>query len=262
MLSGMILLNDTVMILTKDIPVDYDDAQHLYSTPQRKYVSASQLVEKFCQPFDAFTISIAYAAKHGGTPEYWRQQWKNKNDVSKVRGNLIHDANEENLHGRMMDMFQGKSLVVQGDRVEEVHPWIQRPDGVYTERKLWHHGYGIAGRADKIIILSAGLDRYAHIEDYKTNAKLEMYSHRFKHNGQYKMMKPPLAHVMDCNWYHYCLQLSLYMLMLEYQGFLPGTMSIWHYPHATPDNPSPKRIKYDVPYMKKEVILMCNFINR
>ena len=267
------------MLITKDVEVDYNDDLHRYSLLGEKYTSASQLVEKYCNKFPD-DAHIKYAEKHGNTPEYWKAKWQEKNDKSKVRGDAIHDANEIALHGRMLDIFNQQQIPVQGPITEPI-PWIERPDGVYTERKLWHHGYKIAGRADKIILLTAddntekweslayntwrtkglvttGLKRYAHVEDYKTNEKLNFESYQFK-NGTRKMLKYPLSHLMDCNWVHYCLQLSTYMLMLEYQGFLPGTMSIIHFPHPTEECPNPQKQKYDVPYMKKEVILMCKF---
>lgn len=247
----------------KILPVDYNDAAHLYSMGGSRYTSASQLVEKFTNPFDAIQVATNYALKHGQTPEYWMQKWKQKNEASKVRGNRIHDANEVALHGRMIDIFQGSQLPVQGEFINETVPWFDRPDGVYTEQKLWHHGYKIAGRADKIILTSSPLVtcRYANIEDYKTNESLNFESYQFK-NGSHKMMKPPIAYLQDCNWIHYCLQLSAYMFMLEYQGFLPGTMTITHYPHPTEEDPHPEKKKYEVPYLKKEIVLMCNFINR
>jgi len=267
-------------MLTKDTEVDYNDAAHRYSVAGQRYTSASQLVEKFTNKFDAVTVAINYARKHGQTPEYWIEQWAKKNSASLERGNAIHDANETVLHARMIDTFNHQQIPVIGETTPESIPWIERPDGVYTERKLWHHGYRIAGRADKIILLThkpesehplakmefemlygTGIKRYANVEDYKTNEKLNFESYQFK-DGKRKMMLAPLTHIQDCNWFHYCLQLSTYMFMLEYQGFIPGTMYIIHYPHPTADNPNPQKQKHEVPYMKKEVLAMCNYINK
>ena len=264
--------NVTNIILNKDTPVAYDDAKHLYSAAGRRYVSASQLVEKFVNPFDSPEVAKRYAEKHGMTAEYWLNQWATKNEKSKIRGNHIHDTNELILQAKMIDRFNDHQLTVHADAVTEEDPWITRPDGIYTERKIWHHGYRIAGRADKIILLSmpnfaesttyeTRTIRYAHIEDYKTNERLDFESYQFR-NSSRKMMKPPLGHVMDCNIWHYYLQLSTYMFMLEYQGFTPGTMTIIHYPHPSADNPNPKPIRYNVPYLKKEVLMMVKFINR
>lgn len=249
-------------------PVDYDDSQHLYSMQGRKYTSASQLYELFKEPFPE-DAHIRYAEKHGGTPEYWKAKWAEKNQKSTHRGTIIHDANEVALTGMMIDRVHGQEYKVMGDVIRDEDPWYNRPDGVYLEKKLWHHGYRIAGRADKITLTTAqeqvgnawAHNRYAHVDDYKTNEKLERESYQFK-NGNYKMMKPPLGHLMDCNWIHYCLQLSTYMLMLEYQGFLPGKMRIKHYPHPTAEDPNPVPVWYDVPYLKKEVVLMCTYLNR
>ena len=252
------------MLLTKDTEIDYNDAAHRYSIGGQRYTSASQLVEKFTNKFDGPAVAINYARKHGETPEYWLAKWANKNSASLERGNAIHDANETVLHARMIDVFNDQQIPVIGETTPESIPWINRPDGVYTERKLWHHGYKIAGRADKIILLTHSnniYERVANVEDYKTNEKLNFESYEFR-DGNHKMMLAPLTYIQDCNWFHYCLQLSTYMFMLEYQGFLPGTMHIIHYPHPTADNPNPQKQRHEVPYMKKEVLAMCNYINK
>jgi len=256
------------------LPVDYNDALHKYSLNGTGYTSASQLVEKFTNKFDAAAVAENYARKNGQTAAYWIEQWAKKNSASLERGNRIHDANEMALHGRMIDTVNGQQMPVIGEVIQETIPWIERPDGVYTERKLWHHGYKIAGRADKIILLTetggnmlakefANNYRYriANIEDYKTNEKLNFESYQYR-DGNRKMMLRPLTYIQDCNWFHYCLQLSTYMFMLEYQGFIPGTMHIIHYPHPTAEEPNPQKQRHEVPYMKKEVIAMCNFINK
>lgn len=252
------------------LPPEYDDAIHRYSFQGIPYTSSTQVVEKFSHPFDQQSVAIAYAAKHGNTPEYWIQQWNQKRDESLVRGNGIHDANETALQGMQLASFQGTARPVHGPAIREEDDWYQRPDGIYTERKLWHHGYRVAGRADKIILETHGYIssmpatgkepreavRTAHIEDYKTNEKLDKVSYQYKSTGDYKMMKAPIAHIMDCNWWHYCLQLSLYMFMLEYQGFKPGTMSIIHYPHEG------GKESHQVPYLRKEVVLMLQWLPR
>lgn len=251
-------------MLNEDVPVDYEDSTHTYTAGKIKYTSASQLSERFQEPFPE-DAHIRYAEKHGNTPEYWKALWDVKNKRSRDRGDEIHEAEQIVGEGRMIQPFQGQLLQVISWAVTDGVPWFQRPDGVYQERKLWHHGLRIAGRADKVIITTHPTIkkvRYAHIEDYKTNEKLNMKSWCNPKTSKYKMMKPPIAYLMDCNWIHYCLQLSAYMLMLEYQGFTPGEMTIIWYPHPTEEDPSPKKQFLKVPYMKKEVLAMCTFINK
>ena len=260
------------MEITRNTVVQYDDPSHTYSLNGKQYLSASQIVGLFSQPFDGPAVAARYAAENGFTPEYWLAKWEEKKNKSLVRGNTIHDANDLSLNARMIDVIDGEVIPVRGDIYDDSYPWYQRPDGVYTERMLWHHGYNIAGRSDKVVrrthhhklpldnSQAAHIVRLADVEDYKTNEKLEFVSYRFR-NGRYKMMLEPLSHVMDCNMAHYTLQLSLYMFMLEYQGFEPGRMYIKHYPHPTEENPNPKPVYHNLTYMKREVIAMLNHIN-
>lgn len=250
-------------------PVEYEDSQHRYSYGGHRYLSATQIVEKFCVPFDALAVATRYAQKNGFTAQYWMDQWEQKNLRSKERGNYIHAANELSLHGRMIDRWQGQTITVQGDSITDAVPWIQRPDGVYLERKVWHHGMRTAGRVDKIILYTDPNNRsrrYVDIQDYKTNERLEKVSYQFKGSGNYKMMLPPLGYIMDSNWWHYQLQLSLYMFMMEYQGFIPGEMAIIYYPHPTADDKGnlvdPPRQIHPVTYMKKEVLSMLSYLRR
>ena len=251
-------------MMDQNTPVDYEDSAHRYFVGGINYTSASQLVEKFRPPFDAVVESIKYAAKWGNSPEYWRAKWEKKNAVSKERGNLVHNKEEVIAYGRMGEKFHDKFIPVHNPAfVEEGIPWIKRPDGLYIENKVWHHGYKLAGRADRIILdTSADGVRRAHVEDWKSNETLHFKSYQNPRTGNFKVMRPPLGHIMDCNVWHYYLQLSEYMFMLEYQGFVPGTITMIHVPHPTELISFPKKVRYDVPYLKKEVLLMCKYLNQ
>ena len=41
-------------------------------------------------------------------------------------------------------------------------------------------------------------------------------------------MKPPVNHLMDCNYIHYELQISMYAWMLQQFGFVPRNLAFHH----------------------------------
>lgn len=246
------------MTPTKDTVVHYDDPTHVYSYGGVRYLSSSQIVEKFTQPFDTWAVAEKYACKNGMTAEYWVEQWTKIKDDSLVRGNTIHDANDLSLNARMIDVIDGEVVPVVGDYYDDSYPWFQRPDGVYTERMLWHHGYKIAGRSDKIRLRTENGIRYADVEDYKTNKSIDLESFK-PYKGKHKMMLYPVNYIMDCNAMHYNLQLSIYMFMLEYQGFVPGKMRIIHYPHPF-GLQQPPPVYYEMSYLKREVVTILNHL--
>jgi hypothetical protein len=240
--------------------VDYDDPSHRYFLGNITYRSATQIVDKFIPPFDAQLRARGMVEKYGQTVEYWLKEWKQVNATSLVRGDKIHSDKEELAHNRGFTHFRNKDFRVYNRALFEAHvPYIKLPDGCYPELKLWRHDYKIAGRSDKLIFDTIHGIRFAHIDDYKTNKKIEKESWQ-NIDGSYKMMLAPLGHLMDCNWVHYALQLSLYQFMLEYHGFSIGKRRIIHFPHPIEFLGTPAPVTYELPYLRKEVLAMLSHL--
>lgn len=245
--------------------VEYDDVEHRYSLGQRVYRSSTQIVEKFVVPFDEKRWSEEFSDRYGQPPEYWIAKWKGINQTSLKRGKLIHDERENFLHNRGFDHINDIRFPVFNLNIP-----IQKPkgldysrlcDGVYPELKVWRHDWRIAGRIDKPIIETVNGSRFAHIDDYKTGKSISQESYRDWKTGQYQMMLGPLAHLMDCEFNHYTLQLSIYQFMLEYFGFKPGFRRIIHYRHRQEwMHEDPKPVIIHVPYMRNEVLMMLNHL--
>lgn len=248
--------------------VDYDDSIHRYFLGDTPYLSATQLVEKFCNPFDANKWLNWMVYKHGSTIEYWKEKWKKINTTSLERGNTIHKIEEDLVPDpRKSHTFScGKVITL---------PYSQYPSGVYAELKLWRHDWKIAGRADRVVLHPMTMYdgnppfkypfdyRIADVEDHKTNACIEMQSYKDMETKERIMMLRPLEHLMDCNYYHYSLQLSIYQYMLEYFGFMPGHRRIIHHPHPIPDIPGiPTPRILELPYLRNEVKAMLKYLNK
>lgn len=245
--------------------VVYRDQDHTYWGPEgRRYLSASQIVDKFKPAFDREGISESYALRAGHDATYWQEQWNEKRDKSLSRGNHIHDLREQIILSRGMDMHNGRPLPVPNPDLYPVHtPWKQMPDGIYPEAKLWNHTWQIAGRTDKLVIRTESDGRYADIDDYKTGELIRFQSYCNK-QGEYNMLLPPVSHLMNCEAMIYRLQTSLYMFMAECQGFKPGRITLIHFPHipmmAPPGAKEPPPVSYSLPYDKRSVLLMLNHL--
>lgn len=261
--------------------VDYDDAAHKYSLKGERYLSSTQIVDRFKNPFDEIRWSLWMVYRYGATQAYWLLKWKTIRDTSLARGKTIHTAKEEYLYRRGIDGSSGRVLQVHRRDLNATE-YSKLPDGVYPELKLWNHTHKIAGRADKIILrthigmIYSGniLDliyhyestnqwpnyRIADVEDYKTNEHIETESYRDRLTGVREMMKSPLEHLMDCDIVHYSLQLSLYQFMLEYHGFMPGHRRIIHEQHPIEGLGTPEPKIIELPYLRDEVIAMLNHL--
>lgn len=267
MVDSLQLISDST-----DYEVQYDDPSHRYFYEGRTYLSATQLLDRFKDKFDTEAQAQRMSDSYGQTPEYWKKKWKNDCEVSIIRGNEIHNSREDYLYGRGVDTIDGRHLQVRNKAIIPVRSYIDLPDGVYPELKLWSHEHRIAGRADKIILRTVrgiipmileGLQpnrnmaavRIADVEDYKTNKKIYRRGWQEK-DGTRRMMLSVLSHLEDCEFNHYALQLSIYQYILELKGFHPGKRRIIHYQHEIEGVGTPKPVIIEVPYLRDEVIAM------
>lgn len=233
----------------------------------------------FSHEFKTKEQAEQYAYRHGQTPEYWMEQWRLISDRAKANGHKKHNQREEITRYRSMDVAFGKARRVQNIALYPDTPLSHLPDGIYPELMVWDHRYGIAGRSDKVVIetvretftmfsgdgLNARDVRYVDVEDYKTNRFIKMKSWK-NHDGTYRMMLPPLTDLMDCDWWHYQLQLSLYLFMLEYHAFVARRSQVTHFPHipaeAPPGAKEPPPVIHPCLYLKDHVTSMLAHLKR
>lgn len=90
------------------------------------------------------------------------------------------------------------------------------------------------------------------IVDWKTNKKIETTSYYDKKKKSKQMMYAPLDNIQDTNYWHYCLQLSLYAYLLQQYNpkFEIKMLKIVHVDH------SGRETEYECPYLKDDVIKM------
>ena len=244
--------------------VTYRDHDHTYWAGTVRYTSATQLVDRFKQKFDTKEKSQYMEERYSTDAETWRDRWDDNRDRSLVRGNAIHNRQENIVINRGMEVHNGRVLPVPNPALLPAQtPLIQYPDGIYTEVLLWSHRYRLAGRCDKLIIETIQGVRYADIDDYKSNRVIKSRGFR-NPDGTRQMMKPPIEHLEDCSRIHYELQLSGYHLMLEEQGFVARQRRVIHFPHilsmAPPGAPPPPPVIHIMPYRKSDVISMAEYI--
>jgi hypothetical protein len=248
--------------------IEYDDDIHRYSFKGIRYLSATQVVSHFENEFLTEDVAQYMAEAYGHTPEHWAKKWEQEKLKSIVRGDGTHTEQEELLLNRSVDIIRAKEeqkkvFFVRNPVIMPGYDYYNWPDGTYPELKLWNHRWRIAGRTDKVTFETLNKERYAHVADHKTNKRLRSKGRYDKVKQTYQMMKFPLEHLHDCEMTRYTLQLSLYMFMLEAMGFLPGHLTIIHYPHVHPHAPEgavEDPVLYDLTYMKKEVLLMLEYL--
>lgn len=82
-------------ILTEFKDLVFIDEGHKYFLNGKQLPSVSEVTHKFCaNPFNTEEQAIRYAEKHGGTAEYWVDEWKFTNLKATTSGTLVHEFGE------------------------------------------------------------------------------------------------------------------------------------------------------------------------
>jgi hypothetical protein len=259
---------------------------HEYKTieeenPVKDWISATTFVGHFKEPFDA-KIQAEKSSKnkkskwYGMTPEEIQQAWTNEAKRATDLGTWYHNQRESDLCELSTLVKDGLELPIFSpieDKGVKVAPSQKLVDGIYPEHMVFLKSAGLCGQSDLVEIVNG----YVNITDYKTNKEIKLES--FKNwEGVSKKMKAPLSHLDDCNYYHYALQLSLYMyIILKHNPKLkPGKLTLHHIQFEEVDrdkfdnpitaldndgNPVLKNIEpYVVPYLKDEIISMIKYL--
>jgi hypothetical protein len=192
-----------------DFRLKFDEAEHAYTYEGVVMNSVTTIIGWFKQPFDSDTLSKRTAEKRGITQEEVLKEWDDKRDYACELGTDVHDYAEYQILGKEsrppLDAKAEKLRAVV-DEYFKAHPSL-KPE--YTEIKLCMPVHAMAGNADLIMVSKDG-KRFLY--DWKTSKQIAQKSF-YK-----KKMRHFLAHLDDCNFNHYSLQLYIYKQMLESKG--------------------------------------------
>lgn len=142
--------------------------------------------------------------------------WHNTRDEACDHGSWVHSVMESSFYGKEtfdLSNFDCSDIVGNFSCVKGYYP--QRlEEGIYPEYLLsWisPEGLRISGQAD--LIIRKGDDIL--VLDWKTNREIKKKSYYNSSKKRNVMMKYPLNNLMDCNYRHYQLQLSLYAYIIQ-----------------------------------------------
>jgi len=261
------------------------DDGHIYANvnPEEdfQWVSVTRLVHQFVEKFDAPKMaekcSKGKSPKYKGkTPKAILAMWEKESKRSTDLGTWYHNQREA-------DMLNCNTITRDGIELPIVSPLMENkvklaPDqrlteGIYPEHLVYLKSASICGQADRVEIVGDRID----IHDYKTNKEIKTRGYKF-YDGTYKKMLGPVKHLEDCELNHYALQLSIYMYIVHKHNynFNPGKIQIQHVEFEidhTDENGFPvhaldaagepiiaKINRFDLPYLKKEVIGMLKWL--
>ena len=247
-----------------------------------KWISVTTLVSHFKKPFDAKKIASKVTKNknskwYGLDPVTIQQIWDSEADRSIVLGSWYHDQRESDLCALASMEREGVTIpVFKPNEVKEgvkIAPLQKLEPGVYPEHMVYLKSAGICGQSDLVEVVNGKVN----IIDYKTNKEIKKESY-VSWEGISDKLCPPVDSLDDCNFYHYALQLSIYMyIILKHNPKLkPGKIFIhhitfeiegenkWGYPISKCDENGEPIVKevipIIIPYLIDEVVAIFHYI--
>ena len=175
----------------------------LENNPTLQFTSATTFIKYFFEPFDSIGIANNLTSSHtkyiNMTPQELVKTWDKKAE----EGTLVH-AEIENYIKEGSPLTKAKAKLA----VDWMKKNISDRYEILSEVIVYSEELEIAGTID--ILLHDKEDDTYQILDWKTSERISTYSFKSKKGTHHTTSK-----LLDCNFIHYSLQLSLYQYILE-----------------------------------------------
>ena len=260
--------------------ISFKEDGHIYSSivdPARKWLGVTTLVsklhEKFPREEKAQSCSTRKPGKwpnkwYGVSPQDILAAWDGEANRSKELGHQYHAKREEALYGQpgvVVPIWENGVKIARDQKLS---------NGIYPEHLVYLDSIGICGQSDLVIVE----DNLLSIRDYKTSKEIRREAFGKDSYLGPKMMLTPVAHLQDCEFNHYALQLSIYAyiiqkhnplfkvkeLIIEHVKFEIESEDQWGYPIYKRDDNNEFIVKeieeIKLPYMAKEVQAIINWL--
>ena len=276
--------------------VCFNDENHKYfdvNDESKQYISVTTLIDRYGQEFNKDFWSAYKALEKLLSKDAWQLEKKSllaskkfnkellstynisENDFNKAQQDILDEWDKNNreacergtkIHSELENNFYkaGKNITLQkfgiGGKFEcrKDYTDLDLEHGVYPEYLIYRESEDgilkIAGQVD--LIIKNGNDII--IVDHKTNKKIDLKSYFDPKTHKSVRMQFPLGTLDDCNYNHYCLQLSTYAYMVtqKHPEFIIDDLVLVHFDHN--DNMT----VYHLPYLRDEVIRMLNYYEK
>tara|TARA_R110002072_G_scaffold45565_5_gene126941 strand:- start:147998 stop:148828 length:831 start_codon:yes stop_codon:yes gene_type:complete len=234
-------------------PVNFDPVKHRYYVEdvdgEIEYISVSNYINTLKTPFDRTGVldRIMIAARDKPGHKYHMKsksdiltEWEENGKLASARGTLLHFCIEtylkEEALGEKPNCFPvavQESQDTDSDLVaywrgfvnfRAAYPWKL----TFSERILASSEYKIAGTPD-VLFEDPDHPGYHILVDWKSTKPLKKEVTRYtKYFTHWAVMNLP-----DTNYWSYCLQLSLYSMMLKEQGYKISRACVVRFGHGT-----------------------------
>lgn len=221
-----------------------DEVKHKYyleDDPSIDFISCTTFIYYFFKKFDTIGIANKLTATHPKymdmTPQELVAQW----DIIANEGTEIH---------KEIELFIKSKVNPSSNKGKNAVKWLNSLNldkyEIYSEAIIYSKEIEIAGTVDLLIYDKE--TKTLDICDWKTSRQIETTSF-----GSKKGTTAATSHLLDCNFNHYSLQLSLYAYILENSyNFQINKLKILH---LTDYN----TVVYECKYMKDIIQKMLTY---
>ena len=205
---------DSESVHPSGLKMYFTEADHVYQDQHgTEYVSGTTLIHRAFPAFDAAAASEKCAARDGVSPEQIREDWRNRSRL----GTRAHENCEYQVLGQYDRMHTPEDdserarFAAAWEEVELIRAagfrWMRPEMVVFSPRFL------VAGSVDLLCCIDDY--RYTMI-DWKFLRAMRYSGFR----GEMGLIRPT-AHLQNCNYEQYSLQLNLYEFILKSEGYIP-----------------------------------------
>ena len=208
--------------LSKFDAIQFEPSNHVYTLNKKILSSVTSVLSKFKQPFDQNYWAPITAQKRNVSVELILNEWHEKAELSRNRGNMLHKYMELNLSQRTVteDISSSVFLSPLKEMADKfIKDIAERMTAIKSEFIVGDAKVGIAGTIDQLFYNhKSGM---LEIWDWKSNSKMN-------NESQYKLING-LEHLDDCELSIYSLQLQLYrsLLMRNTKLKIGGCYIVW-----------------------------------
>ena len=232
-------------ILSAFDDLEFVEEGHKYHIGDMDVESVSSFAHRFDIPFDSMAQAVKYAESHGGTAEYWLDQWDYKAKKATTTGTLVHSYAEsmtwikaghpENITpDNLCKWFPEKGWLIptRGKEESVLKFWSEISSDfhiVLPETRVYNIGNTerYAGTFDLLMWYEHPEDSSKSglvVLDWKTNA--DLYKEFNRRNA--RMMLHPFECLYSEPFGAYTIQLNLYSMALRKIGLkVVGKRVIW-----------------------------------
>lgn len=202
-----------------NIQLEFKQEDHSYiDNRKKKYISVTTLISKSFPEFDKETIAEKIAIKKNTTKEELLKQWEQKSKEATRLGTRFHQNMEHYIKSEYDLMYKPENILEKikfdgGKRIANQIINEYKPIQIESQKVIFSPQYEIAGCIDLLFKIN---DKKYMIFDWKCLSKNIQKTSFNNRTGNIE----PTKNILDCNFYHYALQLSLYQNILKSQKYI------------------------------------------